>query len=853
MSAWRQGSGQSVMLALAAFLLAPAVAAAPQGDTTTLATWLQAPSATEAEAALQSVLERLQPEQIRPYLVEVGQAQATMPPALRGAARRRLLTAHLPLLSRDVADSALVDWFAMEGAEFLAADGELEGALALLADTAPLLPQPPPCWGRRWRLEIDCLIELQQLVAADRRCSVIEARVDEPLERAQLLARRATLDVMLGRLDQASRRIAAAAKHLDELASVDAGELRKQRFTLLQRQLDLLAANEQCAAVHSTIARFVAEREQAGKPLSADDRLSLDVYAVAADYRETQHEPERAAAVRTSLEALRHRVDPRRGVRLTLWLADLELRANHTVRAAELLAATATATNRSNRGLAAVIAAELARHTDAGRDELLGHEATLRTILQGMIAEWREIASEGESTGFLRLGMRLRVLGELIALTSALHGPERALEHVLAVQCCTRLSRARGAEPVPLADIRAQLLGAGGVLVYAPAWNASHLFACDRDEVLHELLPRASELRLQAAALRQELLALAREPVPAATLTAVRERSVKLAQSLLPPRVRERMERWNHLVVTGANLLGSPPLPCLPWDGDTLLGERFALATTASLPLLFRLHAEAGAPVPAAALPVRVFATLTPAAAFASRNELGPPDELAGPRWDRLLGLLPSAAVTIGAGATVSAYEAGASCAPRLTFLLAHGEAPSTESPAALGLSPDKAHEDGLLTPAVVRSVRQHGVHVVSSCHGARGRVRMGDDDGAESLADALLFAGATAVVASPAQLRASLHLDADAEFATALLGGVTPAEALRRARLAAAGGDPVQRYRAAQLELIGLGTVPLVSAPARSWAWPWLVAALVAAAIVITSRRRWAGPAGSGAGRPSA
>ena len=851
MTVWRQCSRQSVMLALAAFLLAPAAAAAPQGETT-LAAWMHAPSAAEAEAALQSVLERLQPEQIRPYLLLVGQALANMPPALRGATGRRLLTAHLPLLTRARADPALVDWFAMEGAGFLAANGELEGALALLADTAPLLPQPPPAWGQRWRREIDYLIELEKLVAADRRCGEIEALVDEPLERANLLSRRATLDVMLGRLDQASRRLAAAARQLDELSGVDADELRLQRFTLLQRRLDLLAANEQCAAMHSTIARFVAEREQAGKPLSADDRLSLDVYAVAADYHETQHEPERAEAVRTSLEALRQRADPRLGVKLTLWLADLELRANHPERAAELLAAIAAATNRGNKGLAAVIAAELARRTDAGRDVLLGHEAALRTILQGMIGEWREIASEGESTGFLRLGVRLRVLGELIALTSALHGPERALDDVLAVQCCTRLSRARGAEPVPLAEIRAQLLGTGcGVLVFAPTWNASHLFACDRDVVLHEVLPRASELRLQAAALREELLALAREPVPAATLAAVRERSGKLARNLLPTSVRVRMERWDHLVVTGANLLGSPPLPCLPWDDDALLGERFALATTASLPLLVRLHAEAGAPVPAAALPVRVFATLSPAAAFAARNELGPPDELAGPRWDRLLGLLPSASVTAGAGATVSAYEAGASCAPRLTFLLAHGEAPSAESPAALGLSPDKAHEDGLLTPAVVRSVRQHGVHVISSCHGARGRVRMGDDDGAESLADALLFAGATAVVASPAQLRASLHLDADAEFATALLGGVTPAEALRRARVAAAGGDPVQRYRAAQLELIGLGTVPIVSAPAPSAAWPWLVAALVAAAIVITGRRL-ARP-GAGGRRPSA
>ena len=120
----------------------------------------------------------------------------------------------------------------------------------------------------------------------------------------------------------------------------------------------------------------------------------------------------------------------KRTIDIGLW-PDLELRSQRYDAARSLLAqATGGAPSRRGRWLSAPIACELARRTGADRATLEQHEATLRNVLQEMIAEWREVDWERESTGFLRLGSRLRIVGELVGVTMALHGPERALEDV---------------------------------------------------------------------------------------------------------------------------------------------------------------------------------------------------------------------------------------------------------------------------------------------------------------------------------------------------------------------------------------------------------------------------------------
>jgi hypothetical protein len=109
----------------------------------------------------------------------------------------------------------------------------------------------------------------------------------------------------------------------------------------------------------------------------------------------------------------------------------------------------------------------------------------------------------------------------------------------------------------------------------------------------------------------------------------------------------------------------------------------------------------------------------------------------------------------------------------------------------------------------------------------------MGDDDVAESLAGAFLGAGADAVVASPAPLRLGMHLAASAAVVQSVRAGIDAAEALRLARVQLAAGGQVERYRAAQLEVTGLGALALAP-PRPAGGIPWGLAAGVAAVAVL-------------------
>jgi hypothetical protein len=806
--------------------------------------WLQASDENAALERLRTTLSKLPPEHRSEYLRRLGSALRNHPPtALPGPGRRRMVDCHRDLLLTHAAiEPALVEWFATKAADFCAAGGDDDGALAVLTEVAAMAPTSTQFLVPRRLLEIDYCIACQRLNAAEARCEELETMVTTTAARADLLARRGSIDVMLGRLDQASRRLDTVQRLLAERGA-GGEDTEAEQFFLLCRRLDLMTAREQFASVRASIARFERERDERGRPLAAEQRQQLELHGLAADYHATQLQPEGIAAAADGLEALLAAPSLPTDSRTlaSLWLADLELRRGRPARAAAHLAVADLVPTRGQRWLSAAVRSELARASGSSAEELARHEANLRSILREMIAEWRLASWERESTGFLRLGARLRTLAELIAVTVTLHGPEAAMQDVLDVQCCTSLSRARAAEPLPLAQLRQRVLRSDhGALVFVPAWNGSHVFAFDRDRLVHTTLPRAAELRQHTAALRQELLALDQDTVPEATVTALRQHSATLAEALLPPAVRALMANWSHVTITGGNLLGSPVFGCLPWDGDTLLGERFALATTGSLPLLVRLQEQA--PDPAGHLHSTVFATLQPAPAFAERNRISEHLPLAGDRWQRLCAALPrDAQLLVDEAATVDAFVARATAEPAwLSLLLAHGEQPLVDQPPALGFAPDQHHPDGALTPARIRAAGARGLVVLAACHAARGPLRMGDDDVAESLAGAFLFAGACTVVASPAPLRLSMHLETASALIAASMAGIEVAEALRLARREVGGSDWVQRYRAAQIELTGLGTAVLAPVAARSAPWLWLGGAALLGALLLPLLRRW-------------
>lgn len=807
--------------------------------------WLHAGDEAAASARLATTLPLLTSERRSGYLRRLGAALRASPAeVLPGPARRRLIEAHYELLrAHGAAEPPLVEWFATRAADFCAAGLDHEGALAVLADVAAMAANSRQFELQRRLQEVDYRIACQQLSAADALCAEILTTATTPAMRADVLARRGSIDVMLGRLDVAGARLDVVAGLLTECDAVGE-DTRSRRFLLTCRRLDLLTAREQFEAVRPQIRRFEREWSERGQPLEAEQRLQLELHALAADYHATQHVAELVAPTIGGLEALLAASSTSADVRAlaSLWLADLELRRGRTSHAEAHLAVAERVPTRGHRWLSAAVRSELARANGADVEQLRRHEGDLRSILREMIREWQMVSWERESTGFLRLAARLRTLAELVAVTSRLHGPEAALQDVLDVQACTGLSRTRNATTMPFARLRERVLRSDhGALVFVPAWNGSHVFAFDRARCVHAVLPRASELRRHTAAVREELRALDHDEVPAATVAALDRRCADLATVLLPGPVRALMANWTHLTITGGSLLGAPAFGCLPWDERTLLGERFALATVGSLPLLARLQQDA--PAPAEELPCCVLATLLPGSEFADRNGIRERMPLAGDRWQQLrTALPPGASLHVDGAATVTAFDAAVAVrSPRLSVLLAHGEQPLVDRVPALGLAPDALHPDGALTPARIVACRLRGLVLLAACHASRGPLRMGDDDVAESLAGACFAAGADAVVASPAPLRLSLHLVASASLVQDVRNGVDAAEALRRARRCVGGDDPVERYRAGQLELTGLGALVLVSKRSSSQVAWWLAAGAVgvlALFVLIAARR---------------
>ena len=756
----------------------------------------------------------------RSYLAAVGQTfGAGRPRALHGDARRRCVRIHMAMLAApSPLDVPFAVWFALEAAAYLAADNQCDGAIEVLDEAEQLAAATRDLLFERTRLRVDCLVELQQLGAAEVACAAGLERLGNDLERAGMLAHRGSVNVMLGRLDLAARDFDRSAALLSplRLAPATTAAALEATFDLLLRQLDLFSAREQFDRSTATIAAFERDAAAAGHGLTDDQRLLLAVHAAATDYHRAQHDPAQlpATAARLAIQRQNPNLPPRLATLLTVWLADVELQLGHLDVARELLsAATKEPPSRRIRWLHAPIAARLARTTDAPPAERIEHERTLRAVLAEMIACWNEVAWDQESTGFLRLGSRVRVLAELIAVTVALHGPEQALQDVLDVQRCTTVSRVRAVPATTPQELRAALGDGFGALVFVPAWNESHAFAVDRERVTHTTLPRANLLRESCATLVQELPTLRADGDDAAIARA-HGAGLALRERLLPEPLLERLSSWRGVTITGASLLGGAPLECLPLRDDRLLGERLAVATIGSLPLFVQLRRNGSAELTDAGGNVRLLASLTPGAAFAARNESPAATDVApflAPLLDRLS---PADAVLLDTNATVAAWRHTAAAAHAVTMLLAHGERPLDGMPPALALTPDEAHADGLLTPADVQAAHQRGLVVLAACESASGPLRMGDDDVAASLAGSFLLAGANAVIASTGPQRLSLSIDLLAALLDELRRGPCAAEALRRARVALA-TNALRRWSLAQTTLVGCGELPVRLPPA--------------------------------------
>lgn len=832
-----KSSGLVVATALIALLCLQRSSCAQSDAVAEASSWLRAPLDRMDLASLQQRVDALSADALERYLDQVLQSlYRDEPKALDGAMRREIFAAHQTALRR--VDASRCVWTCTYYARYLLQGYSAADALHAidLAEERSLEPATPQHLLPFLRsLRIDSLLQLERAIEAAALASVAHAASVHPLERARTLSQHAAAQTVLGRLDRASAMIADAQLQLAQIdeSAVEAAQLRQTRFDVLSRQLNVFLARERYGRVRRTITTFRRQREAAQVELSPEELVSLRTFEITCDYLATQRRPETCEAVLARVLAaldddLGH---PRVRRMLMVFAVDLYSATNQFVAARRVLGQLESTgldgLSPRLRWLIAPVASRLARLEGRPQERSL-RVAQLRQVFDEMLDEWRRAPVDGDGTGFLRIGTRLRVVGELIVEVAAESGPEQALEIALAAQCCTTLARRAGVERGSVADLLGWLANShAAAWVIVPSWYDSYVFVVDGASV--QLLPaaRASRLRDFSMKFVDELAVLAVSGDGSSQAVAsVRAASDVVCKQIMPAALIEAMERTAFVSCIGAGLLGGLPVAALQLPDGRRVGEVFAISTTSSLPLAKKIAtASSVAGLQDATAPVRVLlaATLQSGPSFATRNGLSSePPEVS---WSEIVSALPAdATCLLDEHATRSALRRIAQSGPEpfaLAVLLAHGEGASRERPAALGLTPFES-SDGVLTARALASLPLAASVLLGACQSASGPRRLGDDDAGGTLVGACLAAGSECVVASRVPQRLSLYRRLAARYSEEVLGGVASAEALRRARVAAA-DNQLEAIAAAQIELFGNGQLRLPTAASRRGLAPWL------------------------------
>ncbi|MCE9592664.1 MAG: CHAT domain-containing protein [Planctomycetes bacterium] len=464
-------------------------------------------------------------------------------------------------------------------------------------------------------------------------------------------------------------------------------------------------------------------------------------------------------------------------------------------------------------GLLAAYAAQLARERHDPNEVLERHLVVLEASFRDFLAQWRATPMREGGVGFLYIEYRRKLLGELVSYLVTLHGDAGkidALERIFEAQTCGTLGRRLTLAAAKVDDVRKRLVPSdGGILIFLPSGDVTHVFALDREHLDYDLVASAVEL---AAAVRARI---SLSPPADRSAAAAAKTRASLARAgrvcideLLPAAVRARVAGWRSWLVVGAELLDGVPLEVLSLDGKRLLGLDVALEYLPSVPLGMALAARAPAPrrwtrslafVGAPRTTERSRATWRAATPFAlSKAEVDGLLAPFGANALRCVDLDATRAALLGLDLADTA----------ILHVLCHGIHDSKrERPAGLLLAETT---DGLgevwssdlaLGPKVVPPLV-----ILSACGAGRGSARLGED-ALNHLGGALLERGANCVLLARQEIELRAILALTGELHRRLAAGDPPAEALRAARVALAAsdefGDP---FYFATLQAFGLG-----------------------------------------------
>jgi hypothetical protein len=403
------------------------------------------------------------------------------------------------------------------------------------------------------------------------------------------------------------------------------------------------------------------------------------------------------------------------------------------------------------------------------------------------------------------------MVNEYIALLLAVHGAElgaeRAVGELLRLQAVGSLARSLDAPEVTLDEVRAELGGPGHAFVMViSGWVGGYALVVGQESIDVVELPPQHEL----VVLREDLLRTVDGFLfghPRFDGGGVVDLRRAATASFLPDELRAAIDGYSALTIVPIAAMGFIPYELLAWNGESTVGERFAVAHLPSFPVGVALAGRRSrAELPDARELKAAFVVALP----------GEPGEggLAFTNVERELLLrewpFATPCVTVGDAATLTAVGPDALRGRSLLQLVAHGER-DPESARPYGL---KLH-GGALTPARAEQLAVPDLVAVLACQALRGPLRRGDD-GRDQLAGALFLAGANVQILSHTRIEYRGGLELMNRTYPGLAAGLSTAEALRRARVAlrSSATSPGPRWNAALVHAVGLGHRPVVDAP---------------------------------------
>ena len=522
-----------------------------------------------------------------------------------------------------------------------------------------------------------------------------------------------------------------------------------------------------------------------------------------------------------------------------LRLAHLLTNRGEIAAADRALTALPSAPQGLDLGYAAVIRARILR---GGQDS---DRNALEEALRGLEAAWEQVRAtlltshEGESeqvgSGILHYE-RVRLLqAERIETALALAALEEhtdaeigrpAFEILAELGTLGELHRAFDAPTPTLAATREKLLPPdGGIAMFFPAPDRSHLVLVESDRITHVPLPPRDAIERARRALDRTHGA-----VPTGGSKPSEERrthhaelSRALAALLLPAEAEARIAKWNALSVVGLDLLRLFPIAELRLQDGTTLGSRLAISALPSLSVgLFladrrttRLRSSAGASDADGRSPEstrREKAVLVAAPTLSSETEQQFP-RAGSLRLEESKGRAPLtryAASTLAreGDATWEQTLAAVDGETAVLQLLLHGARdPNNLGSTALLFAGDR----GVIGPDQIGELEAPPLVLATACGSGLGAPRLGDP-GSADLMGAFLRSGAEAVVISIGDLSYQATLASSTIIHEALAGGATPAAALRALHVEGTERDPAHR---SSLIVFGLGHTPVIDAAA--------------------------------------